>query len=467
LSSWSWDFGDGQNSADQNPENIYHAIGTYPVKLNLTNAQGNCTFIKEDAVVFTNPIPEFFISRPQACINEMLTLSNISTHATTFVWDFGGGLIQTGFHAQMKYPAAGRYPVELFAKDDFGCTVSLTRDAVITKPLAEFEASDTSSECPPLISSFKASTEDIEQWLWNFGDGHFSVVSAPEVRNTYLRPGVFDVSLIVTDANGCLDTTRVDQLVTVGGPDGTFAAMVPGSTCINQNIPFMAATINAVVHRWDFGDGTVDEYGTEMNAEHTYGSPGGYTPSLVLMDAKGCTVVAEGDVKIVVNDTTKVDFTFSPQCVFGGENFVLESAAEENDLIWEWLINDKPVGSAKDISFALDTAGEHQVKLKIVNSHGCSSEIVHPMTVHGSLTFIPNVFTPNGDGHNAFFTIKDIEKSKWDIRIFNRWGDPVYKKDNYANDWDGGGTDTGVYYYYVVNSFCIDRSYKGIISIMR
>jgi gliding motility-associated-like protein len=89
------------------------------------------------------------------------------------------------------------------------------------------------------------------------------------------------------------------------------------------------------------------------------------------------------------------------------------------------------------------------------------------MPVHGQITFIPNVFTPNGDEYNSFFTIKDLEKSKWDIRIFNRYGNPVYKKDNYANDWDGGDLSGGVYYYSLINSFCKDRSYKGTISIMR
>lgn len=203
-----------------------------------------------------------------------------------------------------------------------------------------------------------------------------------------------------------------------------------------------------------------------MESDHTYTSRGRYSTSLVLIDDKGCTVVADGDVKIVVNDTTKIDFA-SPTCIFEGEGFTLESIADESDLIWEWLINDKLAGTTGDLSMALYTAGEHRVTLKAINQQGCKSSISHLLPVHGNLTFIPNVFTPNGDDYNSFFMIRDLEKSKWNIQIFNRCGNPVYEKNDYRNDWGGGNLSGGVYYYYVVNSFCQDRTYKGIISIMR
>jgi gliding motility-associated-like protein len=187
----------------------------------------------------------------------------------------------------------------------------------------------------------------------------------------------------------------------------------------------------------------------------------------VLIDENGCQVVADGDVKIIINDTTKIDFSYSPECIFEGESFVLEAMADETDLALEWMIEDKPVGANTELSIALDTAGLHKVTLHAINQYGCASAISHTLPVHGRLTFIPNVFTPNSDGDNTYFMIRDIEKSKWDIHIYNRYGSPVYEKNDYTNDWGGGDLPSGVYYYSVINSFCVDRSYKGIISIMR
>jgi gliding motility-associated-like protein len=469
LQSWEWDFGDGQTSLVKDPENIYQSTGTYPIKLTLKNSDGECTFIKEDAVLFTNPIPEFFASKSGACISEKITLTNSTANASTFEWDFGDGRpTTTDTHAQVSYPATGKYSITLDATDQYGCTVSLTKPEFIsiTKPVADFDAFDTFSDCPPLISSFRdKSTGNVKQWLWNFGEGRYSVLPAPVY--TYLRPGVFDVTLIATDVNGCSDTTQVERLVSVGGPYGTFSAGIPVTTCVDQNIPFFASTTNAVTHRWDFGDGTVENHGADMEAEHVYTSSGGYQTSLVLIDEKGCTVVADGDVRVIINDTTKIDFDYSPKCIFEGESFILESNADESDLAWEWFIGNQLVSLAEDVSIALDTAGEHLVTLRVTNQYGCISSITHAVPVYGNVTFIPNVFTPNRDDYNSFFMIKDLEKSNWNLQIFNRYGNPVYEKNNYMNDWDGSDVSGGVYYYYLVNSFCQDRNYKGTLSIMR
>ncbi|MCX8081556.1 MAG: gliding motility-associated C-terminal domain-containing protein, partial [Bacteroidia bacterium] len=74
--------------------------------------------------------------------------------------------------------------------------------------------------------------------------------------------------------------------------------------------------------------------------------------------------------------------------------------------------------------------------------------------------FVPEVFTPNGDGKNDLFVIKGIEGRKVKIIIFNRWGNKVYENPNYDNTWDGspnvqnltfgnGKVPQGVYYYIV------------------
>jgi len=59
-----------------------------------------------------------------------------------------------------------------------------------------------------------------------------------------------------------------------------------------------------------------------------------------------------------------------------------------------------------------------------------------------------NAFTPDGDGDNDLlrFTDSDVIEDS-ELWIYNRWGDQIYKKENYTNDWDGDGYPDGVYYY--------------------
>jgi gliding motility-associated-like protein len=61
---------------------------------------------------------------------------------------------------------------------------------------------------------------------------------------------------------------------------------------------------------------------------------------------------------------------------------------------------------------------------------------------------VPNVITPNGDGLNDVFIVKNITVYPENtLSIFNRWGKKVYEKQGYKNDWDGGGLEDGTYYY--------------------
>ena len=70
------------------------------------------------------------------------------------------------------------------------------------------------------------------------------------------------------------------------------------------------------------------------------------------------------------------------------------------------------------------------------------------LAVSGSALFIPNLYTPNGDGNNDVFEIRGLELfAENDITIVNRWGNEVFKAGNYQNNWTGEGLNEGTYYY--------------------
>jgi len=83
--------------------------------------------------------------------------------------------------------------------------------------------------------------------------------------------------------------------------------------------------------------------------------------------------------------------------------------------------------------------------------------------------FIPNVFTPNNDGTNDFFHIVGLELfPNAKLRIINRWGNEVYKSNNYLNDWDGAGLNEGTYYYFLVlNRVGVEKKYNGWVLLKR
>nr|WP_233166914.1 gliding motility-associated C-terminal domain-containing protein [Pedobacter sp. ASV2] len=93
------------------------------------------------------------------------------------------------------------------------------------------------------------------------------------------------------------------------------------------------------------------------------------------------------------------------------------------------------------------------------------------LAVSGSTLFIPNLYTPNGDGNNDTFEIKGLELfAENDLMIVNRWGNQVYKSDNYRNDWTGDGLNEGTYYYVLrvkEASGSEWQVFKGYITLIR
>jgi gliding motility-associated-like protein len=78
---------------------------------------------------------------------------------------------------------------------------------------------------------------------------------------------------------------------------------------------------------------------------------------------------------------------------------------------------------------------------------GCTDTVISYRGARKALD-IPNIITPNGDGKNDTFTIPGILSFPGSqLLIFNRWGNEVYRTDNYRNTWSGEGLSEGTYYY--------------------
>jgi gliding motility-associated-like protein len=82
---------------------------------------------------------------------------------------------------------------------------------------------------------------------------------------------------------------------------------------------------------------------------------------------------------------------------------------------------------------------DFQVRYVVTDSYGCEKAITKPMKIYSSCTvFVPNAFTPNGDGLNDFFKIMNgVKTARFTLKIFNRWGQPFYETKNWKQGWDG------------------------------
>lgn len=229
--TWSWTFGDGGTSTDQNPEYTYAGFGDFEVCLTITATIDSCTSTYCEIVTIADPadceayfevFPSFFDSIGIGVSNTVFFFDLSTGAATSWFWDFGDGNTSTESQAIHTYDDLGIYSVCLTISNDFGCTDTYCVDIEVTEVIG--------SGCTPsfwysnvgLTASFvDVCIPGVVSWEWTFGDGGTSTETNPIY--TYNEAGEYEVCLTVTMEDGCTGTScqiiYVDT--TTGGPDSS------------------------------------------------------------------------------------------------------------------------------------------------------------------------------------------------------------------------------------------------------
>lgn len=318
ITSWNWTFGNGNTSIDTIPTNIYNQRGKYTVTLNIVD-ENNCTgtATKTEYIKATKPYPNFTYPAV-VCNGQSVAFTNTSTPTSTgdlltYNWEFGDDSVSSATSPSHIYYSLSdtsvQYSILLTAIDENGCDSSVTKNISISIPKAKFTASETNATCPPFYVTMSDNSicnpGNITNWYWDFGDDT-PVSTLQNATHSYFSAGVFDVQLIIKNNYGCIDTLKVDSLIKVDGPIGSFTYSVDASTCVPV-YTFYAESENSVNSIWIFDDGYT---GAGDTINHSYYIPGSYEPVLILQDALGCQDEVEIDNPINVSFPT-VDLTLT------------------------------------------------------------------------------------------------------------------------------------------------------------
>ena len=378
IQQWDWQYGDGVTETLTTPpfQHLYSTAGSYIVKLKVTDLQG-CTDSISTAAALTisSPKANFTSIDTVSCPGKPVRFVNQSSGSgLIYRWEFGDNTTSSSANPAHVYTSDGTFTVKLVITDPFGCTDSITRTNYITinSPVAFFNLSDSTSNCPPLIANFTSQAVNALSIRWDFGDSTFSTDANP--AHFYNYPGIYFAKLIVTGAGGCIST--YERRITIKGPEGSFTYN-PLAGCNPVTVNFSATTNGRNSFVWDFNDGTTITTNDSI-LSHTYTHPGRYVPKMILIDQTGCQVPITGHDSITVSSITNY-FSFNTKllCDSGIVSFTDSSIITPGDAIssYQWNFGDGNTSTNQNPAYSYYSTGIFYPELVTVSLMGCTDTL--------------------------------------------------------------------------------------------
>ncbi len=283
---FSWDFGDGNSSAMSNPVHTFDRAGIFEVRLSARDANG-CANDTTTAQVTVHPFPEaaFTPTPVEDCsLPAQVVMENESLGGEGFFWDFGDGNTSTLNAPVHLYADSGNYTIRLVLENEFGCRDSVARPLRIRAvPAADFAIANNEG-CSPVEVTFTNLSDMADSYFWDFGDGNTS--EAPNPTHTYMEEGDYTVRLIAGSRDACIDTFRLEDIVSVSGsPTAGFEATASTEVPFDGTFFFRNLSEGAVEYRWDFGDGNTSD---EEHPAHQYAGNAIWEVYLRAIAINGC-----------------------------------------------------------------------------------------------------------------------------------------------------------------------------------
>jgi large repetitive protein len=352
--------------------------------------------------------------------------------------------------------AAGSYVV--LVADSAGCTATVT--VVVTQPV---QLTTTATAGPAAVCAGQQITLTATPSGGTPGyTANWQPIGVNNLQTTYVPAASGTFTVTVTDLNGCTSTATTSVVVNPQ-PSPQFSG-TPTQGCAPLCVNFTDLTgAGSWVWNWDFGDGnTGTGSGTPTNC---YAQPGSYDVQLTVTDpATGCTGTITQTNFVTVFANPVAAFGSSPDNATMVNPVIFFSDSSTGAAAWNWSFGDllNSASTDQNPSFAYPSPGCYQVTLTVTSADGCTDIATDSVCIGLEATlFVPNAFTPNGDGDNEIFLPLGIgiEPIDYHLYIFDRWGNLIFESDNPLVGWDGranGGTNIAQEDVYVWRLKCVD-----------
>lgn len=485
---FSWDFGDGSPiQTRQHPTHQYPQFGYYPVTLTVSTLDGCADTTSKVVQVYESPTAKF--ANPTVCLGRQFQVNNVSVLGSSafdnWLWDFGDGNTSTLEDPTHRYDTLDTYTLSLQVSTVDGCVDSTALEvSAHAIPVADFSYDLGCAKNPiqfydrSSIASLQAD-DKLDLWDWDFADtGALSEEINPSY--TYNLGSLYPVQLIVTSFYGCKDTAIQDvQVLQELKPD---FLVTPVEGCPPLQVSIQNRTTfesgYALWYEWrQSDDSTIYR---ETDPSFTFYNRA-KEPVPVSISLKAITDYCEAKVSqdsvVSILPQPTAGFKLFPEQVSVFDGLVKMEDRSRHALYHSWSFGDQlPQEYTASTSYRYMEPGTYPVQQWVENEFGCVDSMRKSVYIWPEVSiWIPNAFSPNGDGINDFFQVygEGIDLD-FKLQVFNRWGQLIFEGNRPDAQWNGSFEGQrameGVYTYRVSFTDEVNEKEKiltGSITLVR
>ena len=495
ITTWEWDFGDGQQSALREPAHTYAGPGTYLVSLIIkTNLGCEATFT-ESIIVAALPVvdfdvPDFCLSDVSARFTNLATNADGSTNNLIYAWDFGDAAqsspanpnTSNSRNPSHNYSLPGDYVISLKVTTADGCSKTETKNFRVNgiNPIADFEVVNGTDLCSSNSVSFVNKSVvpgfgDITRLEWYFDylnqptDMEFDETPVPNKVYTHQYPISYSqiplnytVRLVAFSGGVCV-SEEIKVITVKGVPEVSFTTLP--DKC-QENSPFQitqATELHGFAGLGEFSGPGVSSSGM---FNPSLAGVGTHTITYMFTAANACSSAATSTITVYA--TPIVNAGRDSTILEGGE-FQLQPRVSGAGLSYQWTPN---INLSDPASLNPIASPDQDIlyTLTVTSSEGCvAADNIFVRVLQ--LPEIPNAFTPNADGYNDVWNIRYLNSyTSPTVQIFNRYGQQVYYSVGYANPWDGRFKSEELpmgTYYYIINPGSGRKAMTGAVTLIK
>ena len=403
-----------------------------------------------------NPVTYYWVSLP-----EDISLSGQETNPgpvvapgeptlyTCYVEDENGCLDTAGVFVDTRPPIAGN----IIATPMPACTSEpITIDFSTISPLANVD------------------------FQWSFQGGSPATSTEKVVDVTWDESGLKSITLDITEP-GCEFTMNYSLNIDIK-PQPMIEA-INSAGCAPHEVSFrdLSSQVANPAYLWDFGDG---QNSTMKDPVHLYEYPGTYDVTLSVRNGSGCETTQTFGSWIEIYPQPVSGFDANPiSATINNPKIEFSEQVDGYYTFIEWNFGDGSFSNEDNPVYYYTHTGEYDVIQYIENEHGCwDSDTLRVFISEELMVFIPNAFSPNGDGLNDCFSISGTTGDivdKFTVNIFDRWGKTLIYRNIDSPDclWDGRDKSgkvvpVGSYPYIIIGTDFQgkDHVFKGTVTVV-